>query len=580
MHQPIRRIVPAAVVVLLSSCGAVPGAPGDVAEPTPGAQSSRPAATPAPSVPASTDRVDPARRSTTTEPADSPAPTTPGASEVGAASFRDGYAHLGVEVRVSRIKRTTLGGEASAAGADRGDPIQILTVRVTNRTGADLVIATPMSTMTYGAHRHAAAVVHAEDLKGLHGTIRPGRTQTARLGFAVPRAQLNEVTLTVGLGTRNPPAVFTGSIEYAPSDDVVFNDPTGSKARQLAITRHIERSIDAAPKGSTIRIVQYSFDIQTAADKLVAAHRRGVHVQMIIDQHDQVVTPQTMQLVDELGESRRRKSFLIRCGASCMSNRPSTMHAKYYLFSSVGPVRRVAMVSSANITHTNSQGSWNDIQTIVGNATIYDSLTRYFVDMASDDNDRNYYRTTTSGPYMLYFFPRAAQHRIALLEALDHVSCSGAATGYGTRDGHTVVQVTMYSWRGPRIDIARLLWKLHDQGCTVDVILNSGRTDLAIKRVLTARSAKHGVMQIRDAWVDRNGNNAAERYMHQKGITINGVWAGNPTSKVVFSGSQNFAPLSTTDNNEIILRHIDDSTYDAYAENFRYVVANGTRPLW
>jgi phosphatidylserine/phosphatidylglycerophosphate/cardiolipin synthase-like enzyme len=214
------------------------------------------------------------------------------------------------------------------------------------------------------------------------------------------------------------------------------------------------------------------------------------------------------------------------------------------------------------------------MQTIVGNATLYKSLTRYFIDMAPDANDRNYYRTTTSGLIKLYFFPRAEKHRVLLLTALDRVSCSGAAAGYG-KDGRTVVQVTMYSWRVPRIDIAEKLWELHDKGCEVQIILNRGRADLAVKQVLARRSAKHGVMDLYDAWVDRNGNNVAERYMHQKGITISGAWNGRPAVKLVYSGSQNFAPLSTAHNNELVLRRLDDATYDAYAKNFRYAAKKG-----
>jgi phosphatidylserine/phosphatidylglycerophosphate/cardiolipin synthase-like enzyme len=98
--------------------------------------------------------------------------------------------------------------------------------------------------------------------------------------------------------------------------------------------------------------------------------------------------------------------------------------------------------------------------------------------------------------------------------------------------------------------------------------------------VLTRKSDSNGSIPIIDAWVDRNGNNVAERYMHEKGITVNGVWAGRPDVKVVYSGSQNFAPASTTDNNELIMRHFSDSTYDAYAENFRFIRKKVTRRLW
>lgn len=506
--------------------------------------------------------------------------------------FRTPYGYPdGVTVTVATIKRTTATEDTSATKpvtgratqarrvtVKRGSPVQVLSVRVTNGTDQPLQVS-PRALMTYGPKNRTAAQIRGRSSRRLSGTLAAGRSRTAKLTFAVPVKHLHRAQLRLTPTADRAPAVFSGSLGYTPKPVVLFNDPTGSKADQLRITRHIERSIDGAPPGSTIRIVQYSFDITSSLKKLVAAHERGVHIQMIVDQHDQIITKQTQALIDLLGSNRKRKSFLIRCGASCMSNRPSTMHAKYYLFSRVGSARMVSMVGSANITHTNSKGSWNDMQTFVGDATLYRSLRRYFTDMAPDANDRNYYRTTTSGPVTLYFFPRAKKHRVLLLEALDDVACTGAAPGYGKK-GKTAIQVTMYSWRVPRIDIARKLWRLHDAGCDVRIILNRSRTDLAVKQVLSRRSDQHGVMDVYDAWVDRNGNNVAERYMHQKGITISGVWKGRPDAKVVYSGSANLAPLSTTDNNELVLRRVDDVTYDAYAKNFRYAVEQGTRRLY
>lgn len=505
------------------------------------------------------------------------APLTSGRTS-GSVGFRTSYEYSdGVAVAVSRIVRTT-GRKARVAGVKKGAAVQLLSVRLSNGSDQPLRLA-PRAEMTYGSTTQRVARVRGGSYPRLSGWLPAGASHTRTLVFAVPAKHLHRATLRLTPTAEHTPAVFSGSLGYTPSSGVLFNDPTGSKADQLRITRHIERSIDGAPGGSTIRIAQYSFDIESAAKKLVAAHRRGVHIQMIVDQHDQKVTKQTMTLIELLGSNPKKKSFLVRCGASCMSNRASTMHAKFYLFSAVGSAEHVSMVGSANITHTNSKGSWNDMQTFVGDATLYTSLKRYFDDMAPDDNDRHYYRTTTSGPVTLYFFPRAEKHRVLLLEALDGVSCSRPAAGYG-RGGRTLVQVTMYSWRVPRMDIAKKLWRLHDAGCEVQIILNRSRTDLAVKQVLARRSAKHGVMDLYDAWVDRNGNDVADRYMHQKGITISGAWNGRKDAKVVYSGSQNLAPLSTTDNNELVLRREGDAVYDAYATNFGYAVEHGTQRLY
>jgi hypothetical protein len=295
---------------------------------------------------------------------------------------------------------------------------------------------------------------------------------------------------------------------------------------------------------------------------------------MIVDQHEGVVTPETRRLIRALGKNRHHKSFLVRCKASCMSSRTSAMHAKFYLFSRVGNTRRMSMISSANITHTNSGSSWNDIQTIADSPVVYDSLVKYFKDMAPDKNRPHYYRKTATGPYELFFFPRGRKDggRTAVLSrVLDHVSCKGTAPGFGTKDGHTIIRVGMYSWTSDRIDIARKLWNLHNKGCKVQIVYNSGRTSSPITYTLLRHSKKHGQLSLHDAWRDRNLNNSPERYMHEKMLTINGVWSGRNT-KVVYAGSQNFTPNATLDNNDLIFRNSTPAIYDEYAKNFKSIM--------
>lgn len=529
-----------------------------------------------------------------TPPATTPkrAPTKPiiqGPSPV--ASFQGRYTYFdGVDVRVVKVNRSKLESTRAGSRVKKGAWTQVLTIKITNRSRTPVRVPVAGTTMTYGPARKVAAELHGDQINSIVGTIAPGKSLTGQYGFAVPKKHWNSAMLRFTFDTAHSPAVFSGSLDYSPGNSVTFNDPTGSKDERFAISKHVERAIDSAPKGSLIQIAHYSFDIARSADRLLAAHRRGVRVQMIVDQHEQLVTRETRRLIRALGESRKKDEFLVRCKASCMSNRTSAMHAKFYLFSAVGGSRHVSMVSSANLTHTNSSTSWNDLQTVVGDRVLYDSLQQYFRDMAKDKTRRNYYRTTESGVRKLYLFPRAAKKKPVLLNVLEDVSCSGAAPGYGSKDGKTIVRVGMYSWTSDRIDLARQLWKLHNQGCLVQIIYNSGRTASPISRVLLRRSDKHGQLRLHDAWRDRNGNNQPEQYMHEKALTVNGVLAGRPNSKVVYAGSQNFTPNATTDNNDIIFRVADAKVYDAYAENFlsirektprlRYFVRGFQRDPW
>lgn len=492
---------------------------------------------------------------------------------------------------MTRIERGELRHAVEAKRLKKGAAVQTLSVRVANRTPRALSTAGGSASVSYGSTDKTAPTVPGKHDPSTWGSIPAGATRTARFTFAVPKRYLNQASLTVGLDATHQLAVFTGSLDFSPGNGVVFNDPNGSKADQLRIIKHIDRAIDAAPKGSTIRMALYGFDIDSTTKKLVAAHQRGVGVQILVDRHKRYAampweefrtSPQVRRLRGEIGSRTSENSFVTMCKASCMSNRRSAMHAKFYLFSQVGGSHLVTMVSSANITHTNSKGSWNNLHTVVDNQRLHHSLTRYFNDMLKDKSHRNYYRTTTSGKYKLYLFPRETKNpngAATLLHVLDDVSCRGAARDYGSA-GRTVIQIAVYSWAGSRVDLAEKVWALHDTGCKMEVIYNSGRTSSQVKNVLFRRSDDHGLMPIYDAWIDHDLNDRPSRYMHHKAMIISGVLAGRRNTKIVYTGSQNFTGNATTDNNDIILRITDDTIYDAYSTNFTYIQKQSPKWRW
>jgi phosphatidylserine/phosphatidylglycerophosphate/cardiolipin synthase-like enzyme len=137
----------------------------------------------------------------------------------------------------------------------------------------------------------------------------------------------------------------------------------------------------------------------------------------------------------------------------------------------------------------------------------------------------------------------------------------------------------MWGWTKWRTDIARQLWKLHDQGCNVYVVLNKKRVGQKVYQALLKRSSKNGVMKVYDAWYDKNHNGAAELYMHQKLLTINGNFNGNGGSKVLWTGSQNFTDEGNRVNNELLMKIDDDSTLDLYVANLNYIRDHHTKGL-
>ncbi|WP_375432733.1 phospholipase D-like domain-containing protein [uncultured Friedmanniella sp.] len=371
------------------------------------------------------------------------------------------------------------------------------------------------------------------------------------------------------------PQVSTPAFKIKPA--LTFNDPTGSKAARMRIVTEVIKAVDNAPKGSTIRVANYLFDLPDPAKRLIEAYRRGVHVQLLID--DSPMSRQTLRVRREIGTNKKKQSFVTRCTNGCMSSQPGVMHAKFYLFSQSGASTWVSMISSANLYTGNSSTSWNNQHTIVGDKVIYASLSRYFDDMVKDKDQPNYYRTTTSGNTTLFFYPQVAganSNKIVPLAALRAVKCKGAAKGYGDADRRTIVRVEQWGWSVKRLDIAKQLVKLKGQGCNVQVILNNFKTGTSIRRELL-HNTKYGKVKVYNAGIDTNHNGKHDKYMHHKAIMINGVWRGDKSSKLVYTGSANFTGLATLTNNELIMRVISSATYNAYAANFIYIRKDWTK---
>ena len=371
---------------------------------------------------------------------------------------------------------------------------------------------------------------------------------------------------------------------WRPVDGVIFNNPKGSLAAERAIITHLDRAVNASPRGSIISMAMYLFDRPTTARALVAAHRRGVNVQLIVD--DGEASPESKYVRRYLAERRTGygSSFVRSCRRSCMSNvSGSVLHSKFYIFSRVGSTRNVSMISSANPHNVNTKASWNNIHTIANNATIYNSLRGYFLDMLDDparraaglpDRNRlNYFdtrRPVSSGKYRLSFYPRAARsgvQTVEFLDALNRVSCSTGG-GYGSR-GKTVVRVAMWGFTNPLMAVAKKLRWLKSKGCKVDVIMNQGRASRSIIKELIRKTPK-GQIPVYNAWRDKNRNDYGEMYVHHKAMIVNGRWNGRNT-KVVWTGSQNLTSTGVRINDDQILRITDNKTYSAYSRNFSFI---------
>ncbi|HST86588.1 MAG TPA: phospholipase D-like domain-containing protein [Kineosporiaceae bacterium] len=376
-----------------------------------------------------------------------------------------------------------------------------------------------------------------------------------------------------------------------PVEGAVFNKPDGSQAEQYAIADHLMASIDAAPAGSVIRMSFYSVTISSFVDRLIAAHDRGVHVRLLMDDHD--IRDTWTRLTAALGQDHTAESFAVLCHRSCFTDyEPSYLHAKMYMFSTSGSAKRVVTISSANPTNGQAVTGWNDAYTMVGDTTMYKAYKRYFEDMTQGalvglqgSVKADYYRVTKSGRFKTYLFPRGGSGNSSdtIYSILSNVSCSGAASGHGTPTHHTIIKIAMFQWTQYRVNLAKKLWALDDAGCDVEIVFTGSETAGQVVSELTRPGGRYGGPVLHNGARDMNGDAAADFYVHDKYLLVEGNYAGDTSTRAVFTGSANFANNALHYNNEILLRVLDTNAYRSYLRQFSdlktWIASSASEPV-
>ncbi|QWZ06576.1 hypothetical protein KRR39_13460 [Nocardioides panacis] len=371
-----------------------------------------------------------------------------------------------------------------------------------------------------------------------------------RLGVA-----LAFVLLTTG-------ATAGSAAAWQPDPGAHFNDPWGRTAAQARLVRTFVAAVNHAHRGSTIRVAAYSNDRKDIADALIRAHRRGVHVQMLLN--DNFTSRQTRRIQRALGSDVSKASFLRICVRSCRGKR-GNLHSKFYLFSQTGTTRWTTMMGSANLTGNGVKIQWNDMYTVNANRPMYDVYSRVFDQMKRDRPLPHPFRTATvRGAYTTNVYPRYDTTRSddPIMRRLDQVRCHGAAGGTGIGD-RTLIRISMYGWNGVRgrylaDKVAALSWA----GCNIRVLHSDGGGYV----VGTLRA--NGV-NVRTASYDRNRNGTVDLYTHEKYMILSGRY-GAKAGWHVWTGSQNWSDIAL--NGDEVTMHIPRrGAFYEYRKNFDFI---------
>jgi len=376
-------------------------------------------------------------------------------------------------------------------------------------------------------------------------------------------------------------------------DSVVFNDPNSADpadpGNRAAIQTHVIQLIDGTPAGATIRISTYIFASVTYRDALLAAHARGVAVQLLSDSAltSDVSGVSFFGLANGLGRDVTQSSFAVLCpvGRGCIGD--GIDHDKFFLFSSTSGRTKVVVQTSANmVDHVNKGNSglmsWNNAVTLVDEPAIYDAYVTRFNAMR-DRRTGTPYSSTVGTNAKVYFFPRpgdpSSVSDSTILAVLNNVDCYGTNTTGGWGPDHlTRIHVAMYAFSD--VNIARKLWALDNAGCVVHVVrTNSGTGDDNAIAELNNWDAHNGVtidsVHLKVGGDDNNDSaETAVGFVHSKYLTIDGFYAGSPNQRLLWTGSYNYTIGALEHNDEALLKLWNhDAIFDAFQSNFQTLAA-------
>jgi PLD-like domain len=439
--------------------------------------------------------------------------------------------------------------------------------------------------------RRAARKATAERRAAKRAARRAERRKAARL-----RARLARVN------PRRPSTWLRyAPVHSDPPSGAHFNNPYGSRPERRTLINQVIAAIDAAPGyarpddrrthrprpcptkprlfPSRIRIAVYSVTDRPFADALVAAHRRCVSVQVLMNSHLTTTTsPAWGELVHALGErgsaDRHPRSFAHRCSNGCLGS--AVLHSKFYLFSRSYTARDTVMVGSSNMSGNAGNIQWNDLYTVSGNRQLFAQYRRMFAAMVPDRAGSGP-RVYQAGQYTSMFYPfrRATSKTDLTMRQLRTITCSGAKHGAGIHR-HSVLYVAMHSWHGTRgLYLARQVRQMYERGCYVRILYSfmSARvyavlTDGAGRRLVARRVLFGGPRGV-----------VAAKYSHLKMFAASGSIAGDRSSWVVWTGSSNWSDRATR-SDEVTLRIPSKSAYGSYVDHWKFIRHRRSSARW
>lgn len=361
---------------------------------------------------------------------------------------------------------------------------------------------------------------------------------------------------------------------YTPSEGGHFNHPREKDRKEERIESVILKTINHAKRGSRIRISLFSWDRKKVALALVRAKKRGVKVQVLLNNHQ--FTGAQYILKQALGGNRWKKNFSYECHFGCRHfKRGENLHTKMFLFSGLkSGATDVVFTGSMNLTENSVVNQWNDMFVRNNDPAFFQGMDHLWRQMRKDKRVKKPYWVKQAGEFQIQAmpFPYPTIKNDPEMAILNQIDCkTPPAPGYG-RNGRTLVRVSMHSWADARgVYLADKMRQLYAAGCDVQVMY--GMAGASVRESFT-KPTPRGYMPVHVDGYDTDYDGEIDLYSHQKYLAVSGTYEGNPANGGVWTGSSNWN-FGGLRGDEIIVRLPSRYVAD-WVENFEYIWNNGS----
>ncbi|WP_067436861.1 phospholipase D-like domain-containing protein [Nocardioides jensenii] len=332
------------------------------------------------------------------------------------------------------------------------------------------------------------------------------------------------------------------------------------------IENQILQGINHAHKGSYIRISLFSFDRMPLTDALIRAKKRGVRVQVILNNHQ--INGAMRKLKSALGTNRRKPSWYHICVGSCRATFEN-LHTKMVLFGYTGTVKNVVMTGSFNFTANAAVNQHNDLYTVWNKPNMYRDFLGLYRQLKADRAlpARKQHYIKQAGMWQLEVLPLPNWNvkNDPQMREMRKIRCTGASRSTGNGRGRTKVRVAMHTISGKRgVWLAKKTRQLFAQGC--DIRIWYSWADRQTRNVFATRTAR-GYIPVHVAGYDTDYDGEIDLYGHHKVLLVSGNYAGRNNSNAVFTGSSNWGNAGLR-GDEIIVRLMGSSLFKDWNRNF------------